>query len=108
MLTLTDPSRRGFLTAGTLSLGGLSLSQLLRASESRPAHVRGKSIVFLFQQGGPSQYETFDPKPGAPSGVRTVGGVTKISLPGVTFGEHLPRLAAMAKLGEHATVPGLS
>jgi len=31
----------------------------------------GKSIIFLFQQGGPSQFETFDPKPDAPDGVQT-------------------------------------
>lgn len=96
MLTLTDLDRRGFLTAGTLALGGLSLPSLLRASENKPSHVRGKSIVFLYQQGGPSQYETFDPKPEAPTGVRTVGGVTRTSLPGVIFGEHLPRLASLA------------
>src|SRR4051794_41064926 len=59
MLTLCDagagPSRRGFLTVGTLGLAGLPLSSLLAASssEDRPSHVTGKSIIFLFQQGGP-------------------------------------------------------
>ena len=33
---------------------------------------RDKSVIFLFQQGGPSQFETFDPKPDAPEAVRTV------------------------------------
>jgi hypothetical protein len=100
MLTLCDGpaaiSRRGFLTVGTLGLGGLSLSSLLAAGEQRSNYVTGKSIVFLFQQGGPSQFETFDPKPDAPTGVRTIGGITKTSIPGVHFGEHLPRLTALA------------
>src|SRR5262245_6355414 len=100
MLTLCDGpaalSRRGFLTIGTLGLGGLALPSLLQASEHRPSHITGKSIVFLFQQGGPSQVETFDPKPDAPSGVRTVTGITKTTLPGVHFSDALPKLAALA------------
>src|SRR5205823_5655472 len=74
MLTLSDgrTTRRGFLTLGTLGLGGLSLPSLLAAADSRSSHVTGRSVIFLFQQGGPSQFETFDPKPDAPAGVRTV------------------------------------
>src|SRR5262249_34029271 len=57
MLTLCDAnptlSRRGFLTIGTLGLAGLPLS-LLAASEHRPGLLSGKSVVLLFQQGGPS------------------------------------------------------
>lgn len=100
MLTLVDEraecNRRGFLTVGTLGLGGLSLPSLLRAAEQRPGLVTGKAVIFLFQQGGPSQFETFDPKPDAPSGVRTQTGLCQTTLPGVRFGEHLPRLAALA------------
>src|SRR5262245_48521808 len=103
MLTLCDAnpslSRRGFLTIGTLGLAGLPLSSLLAAertenakSEDRPGHVTGKSIVFLYQQGGPSQFETFDPKPEAPTGIRTLTGTIRTSLPGVYFGETMPRL----------------
>jgi hypothetical protein len=100
MLTLSDVhgdiSRRGFLTIGTLGLGGLSLPSLLAASEPRPAHVTGKSVIFLFQQGGPSQFETFDPKPEAPSGIRTVTGTIRTALPGVHFGDTMRRLAGLA------------
>src|SRR3954469_476219 len=100
MLTIGDGQhpirRRDFLTIGTLGLGGLSLSSLLAAAE-QPRHITGKSVVLLFQQGGPSQFETFDPKPDAPDGVRTLTGTIRTSLPGVRFGEHLPRLAALAK-----------
>ncbi len=101
MLTLSDDtsgiSRRGFLTIGTLGLGGLSLSSLLAVSgESRPSHVTGKSVIFLFQQGGPSQFETFDPKPEAPLGVRTVTGTIRTSIPGVYFGDTMSQLARLA------------
>jgi hypothetical protein len=92
-------SRRQMLTIGGLGLGGLSLPSLLSAADSGkplPSHVTGKSVIFLFQQGGPSQFETFDPKPDAPPGIRTVTGVTKTSLPGVIFGDTMARLAQFA------------
>lgn len=92
-------SRRRFLTLGSLGLGGLSLPHLLagRASGADAGRLAtGRSVVFLFQQGGPSQFETFDPKPEAPDGVRTVTGVTETSVPGVRFGDSLPQLAQLA------------
>src|SRR3954453_23159729 len=89
-------SRRGFLTLGTLGLGGLSLSSLMAGEGRRPSHITGKSVIFLFQQGGPSQFETFDPKPDAPDGIRTLTGLAQTSLPGVYFGDTLQQLAPLA------------
>lgn len=92
--------RRDFLRIGSLSLGGLSLANLLAtnaaaAKESlRP--VTGKSVIFLFLHGGPSQTETFDPKMDAPAGVRSVTGEVPTKLHGVTFGGTFPRLASLA------------
>ncbi len=73
---MTLESRRDFLHNGGLGFGALALGDLLTAKSraanvvanpltARPAHVPGtaKSIIFLFMQGGPSQLETFDPKP---------------------------------------------
>jgi hypothetical protein len=57
---------------------------------------RAKSVIFLHQWGGPGQHETFDPKPDAPDKVRGWYGATKTKLPGVIFGEKIPKLAAMA------------
>jgi hypothetical protein len=74
-------SRRRFLTVGGLALGGLSLASA-RAGEGPTRLATGRSVIFLFQQGGPSQLETFDPKPDAPAEVRTVTGVTRTALPG--------------------------
>jgi hypothetical protein len=95
------PTRRGFLTIGTLGLGGLSLSGLLaaRAQAATPDRVlTGKSVIFLMMHGGPSQIETFDPKMTAPDGVRSVTGQVATSLPGVTFGATFPKLAALAHM----------
>ena len=55
-----------------------------------------KAVIFLHQWGGPGQHETFDPKPDAPDNVRGWYGATKTKLPGVIFGERIPKLAAMA------------
>ena len=92
-------SRRRLLEIGGLGLGGLSLSSLLSTralASGQPNPLTGKSVIFLFQQGGPSQFETFDPKPYAPSGIRTVGDVVSTSVPGVQFGASMSQLAKLA------------
>lgn len=91
--------RREFLQAGALGLGGLTLSDLLRARAA--AASQGKSpkdtaVVFLFLTGGPSHIETFDPKMTAPAEYRSITGEVATRLPGVTFGGTFPRLASMA------------
>src|SRR5260221_4539226 len=87
-------SRREFLRIGSLGLGGLSLPQILgtRAlAAGNKSITTGKSVIFLFQFGGPSQFETFDPKMNAPDTIRSVNGEIATSLPGVTFGSSLPQ-----------------
>ena len=105
MLTLFDRSRqvgrRDFLRIGSLSLGGFALPQLAWAREQgvaplTSALLTGRSVIFLFMHGGPSQTETFDPKMSAPEGVRSATGETATRLPGVTFGTTFPKLAALA------------
>lgn len=92
--------RRSFLRIGSLGLGGLSLANLLTAEQASASDVlrplTGKSVIFLFLHGGPSQIETFDPKMGAPAGIRSVTGEIPTSLAGVTFGSSFPRLASLA------------
>ncbi len=46
----------------------------------------GKSVIFLFLHGGPSQFETFDPKMAAPPDIRSASGEMATSIPGMTFG----------------------
>ena len=92
-----DVDRRKFLTIGGLGLGGLTLQSLLaQKAQASQRHITGKSVIFLFQQGGPSQFETFDPKPDAPAGIRTVNGVIDTSVPGVQFGGTMKKLAERA------------
>ncbi|HXG11484.1 MAG TPA: DUF1501 domain-containing protein [Gemmataceae bacterium] len=91
--------RRCFLKVGSLGLAGLTLPQLLRA-EANAAGARRKatarSVILLFQFGGPSQLDTFDPKPNAPAEVRGEFQAIPTKVPGVLVTEHLPRLAALA------------
>ena len=106
MLTFYDHdargTRRSFLRVGgtvALGAGGLSLANLaaMRArAEAMPGLLTGKSVIFLFLHGGPSQIETFDPKMDQPEGVRSATGEVATSIPGVTFGGTFPRLAARA------------
>lgn len=92
-------SRRGFLRAGSLGLGGLALPGLLQAragTASAGSLTTGKSVIFVFLHGGPSQIETFDPKMGAPAEFRSATGEIATALSGVTFGSSFPKLAALA------------
>jgi uncharacterized protein (DUF1501 family) len=91
-------TRRDFLRIGALSLGSLTLSQLLaaRAEASGESYIRDKAIVLLYLSGGASHIETFDPKMTAPEGVRSLTGEVATSIPGVTFGGTFPQLAAHA------------
>ncbi|MEX2027223.1 MAG: DUF1501 domain-containing protein, partial [Pirellulaceae bacterium] len=100
MLSFTDArsSRRAFLQVGSLALGGLTLPQLLAAKaqaaeQKRP--VKDKSVIFLFLHGGPSQFETFDPKMDAPAEIRSTTGEIATKLPGITFGSTFAKLAAL-------------
>jgi uncharacterized protein (DUF1501 family) len=94
----TPLSRRAVLRVGGAALWGLSYPQLLAAAETPAAQrkARAKAIIFLHQWGGPGQHETFDPKPQAPENIRGWYGATKTKIPGVLFGEKIPRLAALA------------
>ena len=90
-------SRREFLRIGTSAIGALSLSGLLATKASAAGQaVKGTSVVVLNLQGGPTQFETFDPNMQAPSEIRSITGEIKTVLPGVTFGSSFPRLAALA------------
>lgn len=91
-----SPSRRDLLRAGALGGIGLALPELLRCQQARAAHdtISADSCIFVFLWGAPSQFETWDPKPDAPDGIRGEFGVTRTKLPGVLFGELIPALAA--------------
>jgi hypothetical protein len=93
-------NRRAMLTVGGLGLGGFSLAQMLaaqaKAGTGEKPITTGRSVIFLLQHGGPTQFETYDPKVDVPSAIRTIGGVTGTSVPGVSFGSSLANLARFA------------
>ena len=94
-------SRRDFLRAGALGLGGLTLPWLLRtraaAAAANPAFVRDKAVVLIFLAGGASHIETFNPNMDAPEPYHSVTGEVQSALPGVTLGGTFPELAKHAK-----------
>lgn len=88
-------SRRSFLRAGALGVGGLSLSQLLQAEQS--AGTRGhKAIIMVYLSGGISHQDTFDLKPEAPPEIRGEFLPIATTVPGIEISEKLPRLAQVA------------
>ncbi len=90
-------TRRTALKAGFLGLLGLSQADLLRLrAESGAAAPNDKAVILLWLDGGPSQLETYDPKPDAPSEYRGPWGVTKTNVPGIQISEILPRHARHA------------
>ncbi len=84
-------TRRSFLQAGFLGLGGLTLPQLLQArariGEQNGTSARKTSVIYIELAGGPTQFETYDPKPEAPSEYRGPFGTVKTNVPGVLFSE---------------------
>lgn len=91
--------RRDFMQIGGmgLGLGGLSLGLPGMANAATPkSPTTGKSVIFLFQQGGPPQHETLDPKVDVPSSIASVGGDIATSVPGLHLG------SSMSKLAKHA------
>jgi hypothetical protein len=69
------------------------------AAAQADVHAPRKHLILLWLEGGPSQIDTFDPKPGSPTNgpFKTLGS----AVPGWSFGEHLPRVAKQA---EHLSI----
>jgi len=106
-------TRRGLLRVGAASLPGCWLPGLawspaastlvagsgLAAANPRSVPPRKQPVaeacLVIYLAGGPSQYETFDPKPLAPRRIRGPWGAIATATPGVQLGEMLPRLARL-------------
>ena len=91
-------SRRSFLQAGALGVGGLTLADLarLQAQGAIRSSGIGKSVILFWLSGGPGHMETWDPKPRAPAEYRGPFGAIDTSVPGIEFGELLPEQARLA------------
>ena len=92
-------TRRDWLTRASIAVGGSLLPSCFASPAWANSTLRpttGKSVIFLFQQGGPPQHETFDPKVDVPDSVRTTTDTVATSVPGLHFGEAMAELAPWA------------
>src|SRR5689334_4174375 len=96
MISVPHLTRRGFLQAGLVSFGGPMLANLLRgeAHGASPTTDR-RSVIFLFQSGGPSQIDMWDMKPDAPIEYRGEFSTIPTNVTGYRVCELMPRLARM-------------
>jgi hypothetical protein len=94
-------SRRQLLRIGGLGPLALTLPSVLQARALANSSVAPSSLppiqscILIFYYGGPSQLDTWDPKPGAPAEVRGDFQTIDTSVPGVRICEHLPRMAGL-------------
>jgi uncharacterized protein (DUF1501 family) len=90
-------SRRAFLKAGALGVGGLTLADLLRlrAMGATPERAH-KAVIMVYLNGGPSHVDTYDMKPEAPVEYRGEFSPIKTNVPGMDICELLPMQAKIA------------
>src|SRR6476661_4885543 len=104
MLTLWGPrrgfcdhiSRRDFLQAGALGLGGLTLADTLRLRARGGARSSPRSVIMIWLNGGPSHIDMYDLKPDAPLEYRGEFKPIKTNVPGFDICELMPLQAKIA------------
>jgi hypothetical protein len=86
------------LGLGALAGGGLVQALRLRAMASNPSALpaAARSCILIWMDGGPTHYETFDPKPDAPAEFRGEFQPIATRVPGIRFSQHMTRLADIA------------
>src|SRR5262249_51478585 len=94
-------SRREFLRAGALALGGLSLADLLAARATAASPGPDAAVILFWMWGGPSQLDTYDLKPQAPAEYRGPFRPIHTNVPGLDICELFP---LQAKLGNKMAV----
>jgi hypothetical protein len=85
------------LQIGSLGWLNLALPSFSRAAPSETGTTKTvspiKSCIVVFHYGGPSQFETYDPKPNAAADIRGEYQTIETAVPGIRVGEYLPRVA---------------
>ncbi len=99
-------SRRDALAIGSLSAFGLSLFSGAGLLANQAAVSRPKNCILVWLDGGPSHLELFDPKPEMPAEIRGPLSSIATTVPGIRYGECLPRLAQ--RLSQMTLVRSLS
>jgi hypothetical protein len=96
----TGVSRRSCLQLGLAGFLGAGFTDLLQlratAGETTNPAAKAKSCILVWLDGGPTHYETFDPKPDAPHEVRGEFNAIDTKVSGIQFSEHMTRLAGLA------------
>lgn len=92
MIYRSFPNRRTFLRGLTVGAAGPGVFSFARADEPRPDY---RACILLLMRGGPSQFETFDPKPGHACGGPTRAIDTAVN--GIRIAEHWPNVAKAMK-----------
>ncbi len=94
-------SRRGFMQAGAVAFGGAALANLLSeealagSTAASSAAAEKRSVIVVYQAGGPSHMETWDLKPNAPIEYRGEFKEIGTSIAGYKVGEYMPNLAKL-------------
>ncbi len=99
MLEIQSPRHRGrraVLEAGVLSIAGLNLAAHQRLIADGTAKQNSKSVILIWLDGGPSQLESYDPKPEAPAEFRGPFGTISTNVPGIQFSELMQQQAKFA------------
>jgi len=88
-------NRRRLLSVGACGVVGSALPFRSTVSHAAlSASPRARSVLIVMLSGGPSQLDTFDPKPEAPLEIRGEFSAVSTSIPGISVCEHLPLLAS--------------
>eukprot|EP00913_Durusdinium_trenchii_P035259 g32989.t1 len=107
VVAVGSPGRRitlDIIAAGLAGTIGLSLPDLLRMRAESASKGKAKSetaVIYVELAGGPTQHETYDPKPDAPQEYRGPLGTVKTSAAGVVFSE---LMAEQAKIFDKLAV----
>src|SRR5262245_28030365 len=88
-------SRRDFLRVGALSIGGLTLADVLRL-QAREERKSNKAVIMVYLQGGPSHIDIYDLKPKAPVEIRGDYQPIQTNVSGFDICEKLPLQAKIA------------
>jgi hypothetical protein len=89
--------RRAFLQIGASTVLGLSLADLLKLRAlGTPAQGRARAVILLWLWGGPSQLDTWDPKPAAPLDYRGPFAAIPTRISDTRIGELFPQIADLA------------
>ena len=103
--TCSGVTRRDFLQVGTLGAMGLSLPQYLEAKERGMVDKKNdnRAAIMIFNLGAPSQLDTFDMKPEAPSEIRGPFKPIDTASPDINISEIFPLHARVADKFSHTS-----